>query len=106
MKIPTQKGEHSCKCTELSLKRKEGIPVCNIAGEVIQGKQIVVLGWVMLLCGLTALAKCTSNKKYIRSTIVQHWTEPDLYNMNIITRWWLLTNVHCIVYEYWPETTE
>jgi len=25
MKIPTQKGEHSCKCTELSLKRKEGI---------------------------------------------------------------------------------
>jgi len=21
-KIPTQKGEHSCKCTELSLKRK------------------------------------------------------------------------------------
>ena len=27
MKIPTQKGENSCKCTELSLKRKEGI-VC------------------------------------------------------------------------------
>ena len=25
IKIPTQKGEHSCKCTELSLKRKEGI---------------------------------------------------------------------------------
>jgi len=25
MKIPTQKGEHSCKCTELSLYRKEGI---------------------------------------------------------------------------------
>ena len=25
MKIPTQKGEHSCKCTELSLKWKEGI---------------------------------------------------------------------------------
>jgi len=24
MKIPTQKGEHSGKCTELSLKRKEG----------------------------------------------------------------------------------
>ena len=23
MKIPTQKGEHSCKCTELSLKRNE-----------------------------------------------------------------------------------
>ena len=23
--IPTQKGEHSSKCTELSLKRKEGI---------------------------------------------------------------------------------
>ena len=25
MKIPTQKEEHSCKCTELSLKWKEGI---------------------------------------------------------------------------------
>jgi len=25
MKIPTQKGEHSSKCTELSFKRKEGI---------------------------------------------------------------------------------
>jgi len=25
MQTPTQKGEHSCKCTELSLKRKEGI---------------------------------------------------------------------------------
>jgi len=25
MKIPTQKGEHSCKYTELSLLRKEGI---------------------------------------------------------------------------------
>ena len=25
MKITTQKGEQSCKCTELSLKRKEGI---------------------------------------------------------------------------------
>ena len=25
MNIPTQKGEHSCKCTELSLKRKEEI---------------------------------------------------------------------------------
>ena len=25
MKIPTQKGEHSCKCTELSLKRENGI---------------------------------------------------------------------------------
>ena len=25
MKIPTQKGEHSCKCTDLSLKQKEGI---------------------------------------------------------------------------------
>ena len=24
MKIPTQKGEHPCKCTELSLKRKDG----------------------------------------------------------------------------------
>ena len=24
MKIPTQKGEHSCKCTELSLKPKRG----------------------------------------------------------------------------------
>ena len=24
VEIPTQKGEHSCKCTELSLKRKEG----------------------------------------------------------------------------------
>ena len=24
-KIPIQKGEHSCKCTELFLKRKEGI---------------------------------------------------------------------------------
>jgi len=24
-KITTQKGEHSCKCTELSLKQKEGI---------------------------------------------------------------------------------
>jgi len=24
-KIPTKKGEHSCKCTELSLLRKEGI---------------------------------------------------------------------------------
>ena len=24
-KKPTQKGEHSCKCTELSLKQKEGI---------------------------------------------------------------------------------
>ena len=23
MKIPTQKGEHSCKCTEFSLKQKE-----------------------------------------------------------------------------------
>jgi len=28
MKIPTQKGEHSCKCTELSLKRKEDILDC------------------------------------------------------------------------------
>ena len=27
MKIPTQKGEHSCKYTELSLKRYEGICV-------------------------------------------------------------------------------
>jgi len=27
MKIPTQKGEHSCKCTELSLKQKEGMVV-------------------------------------------------------------------------------
>jgi len=27
MKIPTQKGGHSCKCTELSLKGKEGIGV-------------------------------------------------------------------------------
>ena len=27
MKIPTQKEEHSCKCTELSLKRKEDIQV-------------------------------------------------------------------------------
>ena len=27
IKIPTQKGEHSCKCTELSPKRKEGINV-------------------------------------------------------------------------------
>ena len=25
MKIPTQKGEHSCKYTELPLKQKEGI---------------------------------------------------------------------------------
>ena len=25
MKIPTQKGEHSYKCTEFSLKRKEGM---------------------------------------------------------------------------------
>jgi len=25
MKIPTRKGDHSCKCTELALKRKEGI---------------------------------------------------------------------------------
>ena len=25
MKIPTQKGEHPLKCTELSPKRKEGI---------------------------------------------------------------------------------
>ena len=25
MKIPTQKGQHPCKCTELSLKRKERI---------------------------------------------------------------------------------
>ena len=25
MKLLTKKGEHSCKCTELSLKRKEGI---------------------------------------------------------------------------------
>ena len=25
MKIPTQKGEHSCTCTELSLKWLEGI---------------------------------------------------------------------------------
>ena len=25
MKIPTQKGKHSCKFTELSLKRKEGM---------------------------------------------------------------------------------
>ena len=25
MKIPTQKGKHSCKCTELSLEQKEGI---------------------------------------------------------------------------------
>ena len=28
MKIPTQKGEHSSKCTELSLKRKEGKSRC------------------------------------------------------------------------------
>ena len=27
MKIPTQKGEHSCKCTELSLKQKDGIRI-------------------------------------------------------------------------------
>jgi len=25
MKIPTQKRQYSCKCTELSLKRKEGM---------------------------------------------------------------------------------
>ena len=25
LKIPTQKGGHSCKCTELSQKQKEGI---------------------------------------------------------------------------------
>jgi len=25
MKMPTQKGEHSCECTELSLKLIEGI---------------------------------------------------------------------------------
>ena len=25
IKLPTQKGEHSCKCTELSLKWKEGV---------------------------------------------------------------------------------
>jgi len=30
MKIPTQKGEHSCKCTELSLKRKSGITLAQI----------------------------------------------------------------------------
>jgi len=30
MKIPTQKREHSCKYTELSLKRKEGIPVVTL----------------------------------------------------------------------------
>ena len=27
MNISTQKGEHSCKCTELSLKQKEGIQI-------------------------------------------------------------------------------
>ena len=27
MKIPTQKGEHSCKCRELSLKWKDGIVI-------------------------------------------------------------------------------
>ena len=25
MKIPTQKGEHSCKCTELSIKQQDGV---------------------------------------------------------------------------------
>ena len=34
MKIPTQKGEHSCKCTELSLKRKEGIGFCALLTHV------------------------------------------------------------------------
>ena len=29
MKIPTQKGQHSCRCTELSLKRKYGIVRTN-----------------------------------------------------------------------------
>ena len=34
-KIHAQKGEHSCKCTELSLKWKEGIVLtCNQNGVV------------------------------------------------------------------------
>ena len=29
-KIPTLKGEHSCKCSELSFKRKEGIDEVHV----------------------------------------------------------------------------
>ena len=42
MKIPNLKGEHSCKCTELSLKRKEwiiiqeSIPLCTHVTPILQ----------------------------------------------------------------------
>ena len=37
MKIPTQKGERSSKCTELSLKPKEGIGPTNVKLNIKHG---------------------------------------------------------------------
>jgi len=42
MKIATQKGEHSSKCTELSLKRKEGKHVQSRKVSVKHPKDLII----------------------------------------------------------------
>ena len=50
MKIPTQKGEHSCKCTELSLKRKEGIGFCALLTHVFNLHNLYITWIVIQAC--------------------------------------------------------
>jgi len=42
--MPTQKGEHSCKCTELSLKHNEGI-----VSKIVQPFRVGVSKWFGLV---------------------------------------------------------
>ena len=53
LKIPTQKGEHSYKCTEYSLKRKEGIiPTTNEIREesILESADSRLVCWREMLC--------------------------------------------------------
>jgi len=47
IKIPTQKGEHCCKCTELSLQRKEGIRKTGFKQQLASLMFLSQVGWEM-----------------------------------------------------------
>ena len=89
-KIPTQKGEHSCKCTELSLKQKEGINgstfhlPCFSEGQLVLRKQrMVEPGYRNRSC--TAPCSCVpvqSEIKQNQQLFTVNWSNQQLFTDN------------------------
>ena len=71
MNIPTRKGKYSCICSELSFKRKEGMPLLNMLATNWDERSNIYLIYNKDKVEVEMLFRLNNNNEILRDGVAQ-----------------------------------